>query len=92
MRYTLVIKSPTGAMNVTYEGMRCATDGKRESARLDLLILKFQVTEKRLYAIGRDDETWVGHGDRNGRNSKMSPSIMPNERLPDISSARLIAL
>ena len=59
VRYTLVIKSPTGAMNVTYEGMRCATDGKRESARLDLLILKFQVTEKRLYAIGRDDETWV---------------------------------
>jgi hypothetical protein len=58
VRYTLVIKSPTGAMNVTYEGMRCATDGKRESARLDLLILKFQVTEKRLYAIG-DDKTWV---------------------------------
>jgi hypothetical protein len=59
VRYTLVIKSPTGAMNVTYEGMRCATDGKRESARLDLLILKFQVTEKRLYAIGRDDKIWV---------------------------------
>ena len=59
VRYTLVIKSPTGAMNVTYEGMRCATDGKRESARLDLLILKFQGTEKRLYAIGRDDKTWV---------------------------------
>lgn len=59
VRYTLVIKSPTGAMNVTYEGMRCATDGKRERVRLDLLILKFQVTEKRLYAIGRDDKIWV---------------------------------
>ena len=59
VRYTLVIKSPTGAMNVTYEGMRCATDGKRESVRLDLLILKFEVSEKRLYAIGRDDGIWV---------------------------------
>src|SRR3954447_26678411 len=58
VRYTLVIKSPTGAMNVTYEGMRCATDGERESPRLDLLILKFQVTEKRLYAIGREDGAW----------------------------------
>ncbi|SCY44809.1 CNP1-like family protein [Nitrosospira sp. Nl5] len=59
VRYTLVIKSPTGAMNVSYEGMRCATDGARESVRAEILILKFQVTEKRLYAIGRDDGTWL---------------------------------
>jgi hypothetical protein len=59
VRYTLMIKSPTGATNVTYQGMRCATDGKREHPRLDLLILKFQVTEKRLYAIGRKDGTWA---------------------------------
>jgi hypothetical protein len=59
VRYTLVIKSATGAMNITYEGMRCATDGVREDARLKILILKFQVTEKRLYAVGRDDKTWV---------------------------------
>ncbi len=59
VRYTLVIKSPEGAMNVSYEGMRCATDGARESARAQLLILGFQITEKRLYAIGRDDKTWV---------------------------------
>src|SRR6185437_10944582 len=39
VRYALVIKSPTGAMNVTYEGMRCATDGVREDARLKILIL-----------------------------------------------------
>src|SRR5690242_11967816 len=59
VRYTLVIQSPSGATNVTYEGMRCATDGERENVRLDLLILKFEVTEKRLYAIGREDGTWV---------------------------------
>ena len=59
VRYTLVIKSPEGAMNVSYEGMRCATDGVRERARMKILILKFQITEKRLYAIGRDDRTWV---------------------------------
>ncbi|ARO87089.1 hypothetical protein EBAPG3_004485 [Nitrosospira lacus] len=59
VRYTLVIKSPEGAMNISYEGMRCATDGARESVRAEILILKFQVTEKRLYAIGRDDKTWV---------------------------------
>jgi hypothetical protein len=59
VRYTLVIKSPMGARNVTYEGMRCTTDGERESVRLDLLILKFEVSEKRLYAIGRDDGVWV---------------------------------
>jgi hypothetical protein len=59
VRYTRVIKSPEGAMNISYEGMRCATDGVRENARMKILILKFQVTEKRLYAIGRDDRTWV---------------------------------
>ena len=59
VRYTLVIKSPEGAVNVSYEGMRCATDGVRESARLKILILKFQISEKRLYAIGRDDRTWA---------------------------------
>ena len=59
VRYTLVIKSPSGAMNISYEGMRCATDGVRENARLQILILKFQVTERRLYAIGRDDGTWI---------------------------------
>jgi hypothetical protein len=59
VRYTLVIKSPEGAMNISYEGMRCATDGVRERARAEILILKFQVTEKRLYAIGRDERTWV---------------------------------
>lgn len=59
VRYTLVIKSPEGAMNISYEGMRCATDGARESVRAEILILKFQVTEKRLYAIGRDDKTWA---------------------------------
>ncbi len=59
VRYTLVIKSPEGAMNISYEGMRCATDGVRENVRAELLILKFQITEKRLYAIGRDDKTWA---------------------------------
>ena len=58
VRYTLVIKSPEGAVNVSYEGMRCATDAVRESARLKILIFKFQISEKRLYAIGRDDRTW----------------------------------
>ncbi len=61
VRYTLVIKSPSGATNVTYEGMRCPIDGDgaREHARAEILILKFYVTEKRLYAIGRDDGTWA---------------------------------
>ena len=59
VRYTLVIKSPAGAINISYEGMRCATEGARESTRLEILIFKFQVTEKRLYAIGRDDKTWI---------------------------------
>jgi len=68
-----VIKSPMGARNVTYEGMRCATDGERESVRLDLLILKFEVTEKRLYAIGRDDGVWV------------RPRVSKWEELEDVS-------
>lgn len=73
IRYTLVIKSPTGATNVSYEGMRCATDGARESVRAEILILKFQVTEKRLYAIGRDDRTWL------------RPRVSKWEELEDIS-------
>jgi hypothetical protein len=32
VRYTLVIKSPSGAMNVSYEGIRCQTDEKRTYA------------------------------------------------------------
>ena len=32
VRYTLVIKSPTGAMNVSYEGIRCQTEEKRTYA------------------------------------------------------------
>lgn len=59
VRYTLVIKSPAGAMNISYEGMRCATESAREGARLQILIFKFHITEKRLYAIGHDDKTWV---------------------------------
>ncbi|HRL77231.1 MAG TPA: CNP1-like family protein [Candidatus Accumulibacter phosphatis] len=41
VRYTLVIVSPAGARNVSYEGMKCATG------------------ERRLYALGRADETWA---------------------------------
>ena len=41
IRFTLVIKSSTGSMNVSYEGIRCAT------------------SERKLYALGRDDKTWV---------------------------------
>ena len=41
IRFTLVIKSPAGAMNVSYEGIRCAT------------------SERKLYALGRDDKTWT---------------------------------
>jgi hypothetical protein len=40
-RYALVIVSPSGARNVSYEGMKCATG------------------ERRLYALGRADETWA---------------------------------
>ena len=29
MRYSLVIKSPSGAMNVTFEGMRCSTNERK---------------------------------------------------------------
>ena len=41
VRYTLVIASPQGAMNVSYEGIRC------------------QTAEKRTYAYGRNDKTWM---------------------------------
>lgn len=41
IRYTLIVTSPGGARNVSYEGMRCST------------------AERRLYAIGRADGTWV---------------------------------
>ncbi|SOD42136.1 CNP1-like family protein [Nitrosovibrio sp. Nv4] len=41
VRFSLVVKSPTGAMNVSYEGIRC------------------QTAEKRTYAYGRNDETWM---------------------------------
>jgi len=41
IRFTLVVKSSSGAMNVSYEGIRCAT------------------SERKLYALGRDDKTWV---------------------------------
>ncbi|PXW81472.1 CNP1-like family protein [Nitrosomonas sp. Nm84] len=41
IRLTLVIKSSADAMNVSYEGIRCAT------------------SERKLYALGRDDKTWV---------------------------------
>ena len=57
--YTLVIKSPQGAMNVSYEGMQCALDGAGENVRAEVLIFKFQISAKRLYAIARDDMTWV---------------------------------
>ena len=93
VRYTLVIKSPTGAVNVSYEGMRCATDGKRESARLKILILKFQISEKRLYAIGRDDrDLGTGAGIKMGGTRRYLPALCRNGRFPDISSARLMSL
>lgn len=41
VRFSLVVKSATGAMNVSYEGIRC------------------QTAEKRTYAYGRNDETWM---------------------------------
>lgn len=41
IRFTLAIKSSAGAMNVSYEGIRCETN------------------ERKLYALGRDDKTWV---------------------------------
>ena len=55
VRYSLVIKSPAGAMNISYEGMRCAS----VEAKGEILIFKFHNTERRLYALGRDDKTWV---------------------------------
>ena len=53
--YSLVIKSPGGAMNISYEGMRCAS----QEAKGEILIFKFSNTVRRLYALGRDDKTWV---------------------------------
>jgi hypothetical protein len=41
VRYTLVIKSPSGATNISYEGIRC------------------QTAEKRIYAYGRNNNTWA---------------------------------
>ena len=41
LRYTLVIKSSAGALNISYEGLRCAT------------------RERKLYALGRPDGSWV---------------------------------
>src|SRR3954453_11808413 len=41
VRFTLVTKSPSGAMNVSYEGIRC------------------QTAEKRTYAYGRNNHTWM---------------------------------
>ncbi len=55
VRYTLVIKSPAGAMNISYEAMRCAS----VEAKGEILIFKFHNTERRLYAMGRDDKTWA---------------------------------
>jgi hypothetical protein len=41
IRFSLVIKSSAGVANVSYEGIRCATN------------------ERKLYALGRDDKTWI---------------------------------
>lgn len=40
VRYTLIVQSPSGVLNVSFEGIRCATH------------------EKKLYAFGREDNTW----------------------------------
>jgi len=40
VRYTLIARSHSGAMNVSYEGIRCKT------------------RERKLYALGRGDNTW----------------------------------
>lgn len=40
VRYVLVVLSPSGVRNVSYEGLRCSS------------------AEKRLYAFGRQDQTW----------------------------------
>ncbi len=55
-RYTLVIVSPSGARNVSYEGMKCATG------------------ERRLYALGRADETWARA--RNDRWARITNSTL----------------
>jgi hypothetical protein len=59
VRYTLVIKSPQGAKNISYEGMQCATGGAGENVRAEVLIFKLRGPAKRLYAVARDDRTWV---------------------------------
>ncbi|SHM27143.1 CNP1-like family protein [Nitrosospira sp. Nsp11] len=59
VRYTLVIKSPQGATNISYEGMQCATGGAGENVRAEVLIFKLRGPAKRLYAVARDDRTWV---------------------------------
>ncbi|MBO3716246.1 MAG: CNP1-like family protein [Candidatus Accumulibacter sp.] len=55
-RYTLVIVSPSGARNVSYEGMKCTTG------------------ERRLYALGRTDETWARA--RNDRWTRITNSTL----------------
>jgi hypothetical protein len=45
VRYVLVVKSPRGAENVTFEGIRCASG------------------ERRLYAVGQGDGSWVAASD-----------------------------
>jgi len=55
-RYTLVIVSPSGARNVSYEGMKCATG------------------ERRVYALGRADETWARA--RNDRWTRITNSTL----------------
>ncbi len=41
IRFSLLIRSVSGARNVSFEGIRCDT------------------SERKLYALGRDDKTWV---------------------------------
>lgn len=45
VRFVLVVRSPHGAENVTFEGIRCSTG------------------ERRLYAIGQSDGSWVASRD-----------------------------
>lgn len=41
IRFSLIVRSSSGALNISYEGIRCET------------------TERKLYALGRNDKTWV---------------------------------
>ena len=41
VRFVMVVRSPRGASNITFEGIRCAS------------------SQRRLYAIGQADGTWV---------------------------------